>query len=333
MLKILRKINWGLIFGVFFFFLSLGLLSESFLAAFFLFLISLILIPQTFSYLKEKITFINLEKAKFLIVASSFFLALAFTPKTDLKNNDSNKQKNIISPSLTSTPTLIPSLTPTPIFYPVVKVVDGDTFDVEVDGQTKRIRVIGINTPEVVDPRKTVECFGKEASEKAKSILLGKKVNLERDPTQGDTDKYGRLLRYVFLEDGTDFGLLMIKQGYAYEYTYNFPYKYQNEYKKAQKQAEELKIGLWADNACVTPTQTSKTTVPIYIPSPTTVIQNQTSSSTVNESSGGFVCNCSKTCSQMISCEEAYFQLNTCGCSARDEDRDGVPCESICPGG
>jgi len=333
MLKILRKINWGLIFGVFFFFLSLGLLSESFLAAFFLFLISLILIPQTFSYLKEKITFVNLEKAKFLIVASSFFLALAFTPKTDLKNNYSNKQKNIISSSLTSTPTLIPSLTPTPIFYPVVKVVDGDTFDVEVDDQTKRIRVIGINTPEVVDPRKTVECFGKEASEKAKLILLGKKVNLKRDPTQGDTDKYGRLLRYVFLEDGTDFGLLMIKQGYAYEYTYNFPYKYQNEYKKAQKQAEEAKRGLWADNVCVTPTQTSKPTVPIYIPTPTTVIQNQTNSSTVDESSGGFVCNCSKTCSQMISCEEAYFQLNTCGCSARDEDRDGVPCESICPGG
>jgi len=346
MLKILQKINWGLIFGVFFLFLSLGLLSESFLAAFFLFLISLILIPQTFSYLKEKITFINLEKARFLIVVSSFFLALAFTPKTDLKNNDSNKQKNIvnkinqinqskniISPSLTSTPTLIPSLTPTPIFYPVVKVVDGDTFDVNIDGQTKRIRVIGINTPEVVDPRKKVECFGKEASEKAKSILLGKKVNLERDPTQGDTDKYGRLLRYVFLEDGTDFGLLMIKQGYAYEYTHNFPYKYQNEYKKAQKQAEESKIGLWADNVCLTPTQTPKPTVPIYISTPTTVIQNQTNSSTVNESLGGFVCNCSKTCSQMISCEEAYFQLNTCGCPARDEDRDGVPCESICPGG
>ena len=193
--------------------------------------------------------------------------------------------------------------------------------------------MIGINTPEIVDPRKPVECFGKEASEKAKSILLGKKVHLEQEPTQGNTDKYGRLLRYVFLEDGNDFGLLMIKQGYAYEYTYNIPYKYQNEYKQAQKQAEEAKIGLWADNVCVTPTQTPKPTVPIYIPTPTTVIQNQTNSSTINESSGGFVCNCSKTCSQMISCEEAYFQLNTCGCSARDGDHDGVPCESICPGG
>ena len=142
---------------------------------------------------------------------------------------------------MTLTPTLIPSPTPTPIFYSVVKVVDGDTIDVNINNQTKRIRVIGINTPEVVDPRKTVECFGKEASEKAKSILLGKKVRLEKDPTQGDIDKYGRLLRYVFLEDGTDFGLLMIKEGYAYEYTYNIPYKYQKQYKQAQKEAENQK--------------------------------------------------------------------------------------------
>ncbi|MCY3946090.1 MAG: SH3 domain-containing protein [Anaerolineaceae bacterium] len=46
-----------------------------------------------------------------------------------------------------------------------------------------------------------------------------------------------------------------------------------------------------------------------------------------------FTCNCSKSCSAMVSCQEAYFQLNTCGCSRRDRDRDGVPCESICPGG
>jgi len=62
-------------------------------------------------------------------------------------------------------------------------------------------------------------------------------------------------------------------------------------------------------------------------------IQNQTNSSTINKSSGSFVCNCSKTCSQIVSFEEAYFQLNTCGCSVRDGDHDGVPCESICPGG
>jgi micrococcal nuclease len=131
--------------------------------------------------------------------------------------------------------------------YPVIKVVDGDTIDVSINGTTERIRLIGINTPETVDPRKPVECFGREASAKAKELLANKKVYLEADPTQGERDKYNRLLRYVFLEDGNSFNLLMIKEGYAYEYTYDIPYKYQVEYKQAQKDAQNGKIGLWGD--------------------------------------------------------------------------------------
>ena len=146
--------------------------------------------------------------------------------------------------------------------YNVVRVVDGDTIDVSVDGEVERIRLIGINTPETVYPRKPVECFGVEASNKAKSLLSGKKVILENDNSQGERDKYGRLLRYVFLEDSTSFNLLMIKEGYAYEYTYNLPYKYQSEFKKAQKEAETIKTGLWGNicdgkNTPVIATQTS----------------------------------------------------------------------------
>ena len=135
-------------------------------------------------------------------------------------------------------------------YYFVTRVVDGDTIDVSVDGKVKRLRLIGINTPETVDPRKLVECFGVEASNKAKTLLTGKKVSLESDGSQGELDKYNRLLRYVFLEDGTNINLLMIKEGYAYEYTYNLPYKYQTEFKNAQKQAEANKAGLWSPNAC-----------------------------------------------------------------------------------
>lgn len=131
--------------------------------------------------------------------------------------------------------------------YSVIKVVDGDTMDVSINGATERIRLIGINTPETVDPRKPVECFGKEASAKAKELLTNKKVYLEADPSQGERDKYNRLLRYVFLEDGTSFNFLMIKEGYAYEYTYDIPYKYQTEYKQAQKVAQSSKAGLWGD--------------------------------------------------------------------------------------
>ncbi len=134
--------------------------------------------------------------------------------------------------------------------YKIVKVVDGDTVDVDVTGKTERVRLIGINTPETVDPRKPVECFGKEASNKAKEVLTGKMVRLEADPTQSNLDKYGRLLRYIFLEDGTDFNEMMISEGYAYEYTYDVPYKYQTQFKAAQKAASDAGKGLWAEGAC-----------------------------------------------------------------------------------
>lgn len=146
----------------------------------------------------------------------------------------------------------------------VVRVIDGDTIEVSINNNIERVRIIGINTPETVDPRKSVECFGREASKKAKEYLEGKTVELEADPTQGNRDKYGRLLRYVWLNNRTvDFGKLMILTGYAYEYTYNLPYKYQSEYKQAQKEAEAAKLGLWADGVCVitpTPMSTKTTT-------------------------------------------------------------------------
>lgn len=135
--------------------------------------------------------------------------------------------------------------------FPVVSIVDGDTIKVDINGIVEIIRLIGIDTPEVVDPRKPVECFGVEASNKAKEILAGQSVRLEADPTQGDRDSYGRLLRYVFLSDGRNFNKLMIEQGYAHEYTYNLPYKYQTEFKQAENYARENKLGLWAPDACV----------------------------------------------------------------------------------
>lgn len=152
-----------------------------------------------------------------------------------------NRASAVTAPVPTNTTTKTSKPTP----YNVVKVIDGDTVDVMVNGKKERIRMIGVNTPETVDPRKPVECFGKEASNKAKSLLVGKKVSLEKDDTQGDRDKYSRLLRYVVLADGTNVNLSMIKEGYAYEYTYNLPYKYQSDFKNAQKLAMDQKKGLW----------------------------------------------------------------------------------------
>lgn len=144
-------------------------------------------------------------------------------------------------------------------YYPVSSVVDGDTVKVNINGTVETLRLIGMDTPETVDPRKPVQCFGKEASNKAKELLSGKKVRLEADPTQGELDKYGRRLAYIYREDGLFFNKYMIEQGYAHEYTYNTPYKYQTEFKVAQKSAQENLRGLWSPDTCNGDTTSSTT--------------------------------------------------------------------------
>jgi len=135
-------------------------------------------------------------------------------------------------------------------YYLVSDVVDGDTLKVDVDGTIETLRLIGIDTPEVVDPRNPVQCFGKEASNKAKEMLTGKKVRIENDSTQCELDKYGRQLVYIYREDGLFYNKYMVEQGYSHEYTYDIPYKYQIEFKAAQKSAQENLRGLWSPDTC-----------------------------------------------------------------------------------
>lgn len=147
-------------------------------------------------------------------------------------------------------PTITPAKDTQYVYHSVVSVTDGDTLKISIDGITKTLRLIGIDTPETVDPRKPVQCFGKEASNKAKELLSGKKVRIETDPTQGDFDKYDRMLVYIWLQDGLFFNEYMIKQGYAHEYTYDLPYKYQSDFKAVQTYARENQLGLWSPNTC-----------------------------------------------------------------------------------
>lgn len=128
----------------------------------------------------------------------------------------------------------------------VLKVVDGDTIKILINNKEETVRLIGIDAPEMEDENKSAQCFGKEASAKAKKILIGKSITLESDSTQGERDEYGRLLRYVFL-DSLSFNKFMIKDGYAYEYTFkgNF-YRYQSEFIQAEKEARKNKMGLWS---------------------------------------------------------------------------------------
>lgn len=122
----------------------------------------------------------------------------------------------------------------------VSRVVDGDTIEL-LNG--KKVRYIGIDTPETVDPRKPVQCFGKEAKEANSNLVLNKVVILKKDVSE--TDKYGRLLRYVYLEDGTFVNLWLVKNGYAFVYTYPPDIAYSVEFVAAEREAKKNKLGLW----------------------------------------------------------------------------------------
>lgn len=133
----------------------------------------------------------------------------------------------------------------------IIKVVDGDTAEIEINGQKRTVRFIGMDTPEVVDPRKTVQCFGREASKKGHELLEGKSVQLEYDSVVGEVDKYGRTLAYVILPSGEIYNQKMIAEGYAHEYTYQSQvYKYQAQFKAAQQSAEAGQLGLWSPSTC-----------------------------------------------------------------------------------
>ncbi len=135
-------------------------------------------------------------------------------------------------------------------YYQVTKVTDGDTIHVDMNGTNETIRLIGINTPETVDPRTPVQCFGKEASARMKELVAGKIVRLEYDDTQSLRDVYNRLLAYVYLEDGEMINRKMVAEGYAYEYTYMTPYKYQKEFRDLQNLARTSGRGLWSKDTC-----------------------------------------------------------------------------------
>lgn len=122
----------------------------------------------------------------------------------------------------------------------ITRVIDGDT--IEIEGGA-RVRYIGMDAPESVDPRRSIQCFGAESSAKNKELTEGKLVRLEKDISE--TDRYGRLLRYVYVGD-TMINLLLVREGYAHAATFPPDVKYQREFLDAEREARERKRGLWA---------------------------------------------------------------------------------------
>ncbi len=141
-----------------------------------------------------------------------------------------------------------------PGMYRVTRYIDGDTIAVDMNGASETIRFVGIDTPETHKPNTPVQCYGPAAAAHTKTLIAraGGVVRLQSDPLSTNRDRYDRLLRYVYLPDGTNVNETNIRQGYAFYYPY-FPFSKSADFAAAQIEAQQHHRGLWS-NCKPTPT-------------------------------------------------------------------------------
>jgi len=233
----------------------------------------------------------------------------------------------------------------------VTRVIDGDTVDVRVDGKVERIRIIGLDTPETVDPRKAVQCFGREASGRAKELMpAGSEVILEPDPTQDTRDRYGRMLAHVFIhldaENDVSFALEMIAEGLAHHYVYRVPSMYAADYEYAQSNAMASQRGLWSPDTCAGQAypkhdledpvpgdpvaQAANSTgyvaaVPAVVSTPVPALPDGFDPAFYLGKGNAFNCSSFKSQSQA----QAVLRADPSDPNGLDTDRDGIACESF----
>ncbi len=236
---------------------------------------------------------INTSALKYILVGIIFFiLGGLFLPKASIKPSTSPSPKvENAEATISSTPALNE-------LVKVRRVIDGDT--IEIEGG-KRVRLIGIDTPELNKSGET-GCFGREAFDYAAKLLNGQTVKMEKDISE--TDRYNRLLRYIYLGD-TMINDKLVRDGYAKVYTYPPDVKYKDKFLESEKYARDNNLGLWSK---------CNDTVNYIAVSPT-------------PGSGNYICDCSKPCTAISSCSEAQYQLKNCGCTKRDADGDGIACD------
>lgn len=209
----------------------------------------------------------------------------------------------------------------------VVRVVDGDTIRVEIHGSEETVRLILIDTPETRDPRRPVECFGRAASERINELLPEDQVvYLERDVT--DRDRYGRLLRYVWVpSDDAGEGYLLnerlVREGYAALYTYPPDIAYVERIRTAQQAAVAEQTGLWGE--C------GGTDTPLNGPTPTAAADSGTDAGAPRSTAPVGV---DRDCSDFATQDEAEAFYEAAGGPSvdphrLDSDGDGLACESL----
>ena len=132
----------------------------------------------------------------------------------------------------------------------VERVIDGDTIEVRIEngagglpGGLRVVRYIGMDTPETVDPNRPVECFGHEASERNRELVAGQRVELVKDVSEHDA--YGRLLRYVYREDGTFVDLELVREGYARTLAIAPDTAFEAALEAAEQSAKSAHRGFW----------------------------------------------------------------------------------------
>ncbi|MCX6732148.1 MAG: thermonuclease family protein [Candidatus Roizmanbacteria bacterium] len=178
----------------------------------------------------------------FVLLVLSLFGAGIYFLKTD--------NKTISLPTF-SFPTNTPIPTPKTAsesaeLATVLRVVDGDTIEL-TDG--RKVRYIGVDTPELHHPTKGVQCFGKEAMEKNKELVEGKIIKMKKDVSE--TDRYKRLLRYIWVPSASSGQEIFVneylaKEGFALQATFPPDVKYVELFRKAAEEARINNKGLWS---------------------------------------------------------------------------------------
>ncbi|HVV25979.1 MAG TPA: thermonuclease family protein [Candidatus Saccharimonadales bacterium] len=133
-----------------------------------------------------------------------------------------------------------------PGLYSINHFIDGDTIAVNMNGQAESVRFIGVDTPETHKPNTPVQCYGPAAAAFTKNTIGSSKVRLESDPLSTNRDRYNRLLRYVYLPDGTLLNEKLIQQGYGFYYPY-FPFSKSKQFAADEQTAMAARKGLWAN--------------------------------------------------------------------------------------
>jgi micrococcal nuclease len=131
------------------------------------------------------------------------------------------------------------------VLITILNVIDGDTVDIDINGNTERVRLIGVNTPETKHPTKPIECFGPEASAYLTQLLpKGTHVRIERDIEA--RDRYGRMLLYLYREsDNLFINLDLVLRGYGTPMSIEPNIFHRNDFVHAAAVAETTNVGLW----------------------------------------------------------------------------------------